>query len=125
MWLSKWFSRNVHKEVPRVREVEPSNFPHRDAIIAALREIRDPELPLNIYDLGLIYAIGMDEADQLFIRMTLTTPACPVAQTFPKVVADRLRRIEGISDVQVELVWDPPWSQDRLSKAARLQLGLL
>ncbi|HEY2978829.1 MAG TPA: SUF system Fe-S cluster assembly protein [Burkholderiaceae bacterium] len=99
--------------------------PLRDRVIAALRGVYDPEIPVNIYDLGLVYELDVDEAAHAaHVRMTLTAPACPVAQTFPEVVAAAVEQVEGIDEVNVELVWDPPWSRERMSEAARLQLGL-
>lgn len=98
----------------------------KGAAVAALKEIYDPELPLNIYDLGLIYRLEVDEAGgQVDLDMTLTTPACPVAQSFPATVERALRAVPGVNVVNVNLVWDPPWSQERMTLAARLQLGLL
>lgn len=97
----------------------------RGKVIAALRHIRDPELPLNIYDLGLIYGIDIDAAGRVDIRMTLTAPACPVAQTFPAYVEQAVAMVDGVSAAHVELVWDPPWDPRRLSEAARLELGVL
>jgi len=94
--------------------------------IAALRTIYDPEIPVNIYELGLIYTLDVNEADgTLYVEMTLTAPGCPVAQTFPGVVEARLREVEGVEEVTVKLVWEPAWTQDRMTEAARLQLGLL
>src|SRR5512141_2125765 len=93
-------------------------------VIAVLRTIFDPELPVNIYDLGLIYGIETTAAGAVQIRMTLTTPACPVARTLPAEVERKVRAVPGVNDVKLELVWDPPWSKARLSPAARLQLGL-
>lgn len=97
----------------------------RERVIDALRQIHDPEIPLNIYDLGLIYGLDIDDMGRAEIRMTLTAPACPVAHTFPTLVEDAVVTVQGISRAHVELVWDPPWDQSRLSEAARLQLGLL
>ena len=94
-----------------------------EAVIAALKGVYDPEIPVNIYDLGLIYTITIDES-QVTIQMTLTTPGCPVAQTFPGTVEQAVNQVKGVQDCQVELVWDPPWSQDRMSEAARLELGI-
>ncbi len=94
-------------------------------IVDALRGVYDPEIPINIYDLGLIYAIRIDAQKGVKIDMTLTSPGCPVAQTFPGTVECAVKCIEGISDVQVELVWDPPWTKDRMSEDALLSLGLL
>lgn len=96
-----------------------------EQVIQALREIRDPELPVNIYDLGLIYDLDLDAAaGTVVIRMTLTAPACPVAQTFPATVECAVRQVPGIREARVELVWDPPWSRERMSEAARLTLGM-
>ncbi len=97
----------------------------RENVIAALRTIFDPEIPVNIYDLGLIYDLDVDEEGKVFIRMTLTAPACPVAETFPGTVESRLYSVPGVSEVRVELVWDPPWTRDKLSEEAKLRLGLL
>ena len=94
-------------------------------IIAALKEIYDPEIPVNIYDLGLIYNLDIDEKGVVAIEMTLTTPGCPVAQTFPGHVEDAVRSVEGVTAASVELVWDPPWCPDNLSEAVKLELGLL
>jgi len=99
--------------------------PLRDRVIAALRGVYDPEIPVNIYDLGLVYELDVDEAEHsVHLRMTLTAPGCPVAQTFPDVVAAAVEQVEGIDAVDVDLVWEPPWSKERMSEAARLQLGL-
>ena len=94
-------------------------------IIEALKQIYDPEIPVNIYDLGLIYKIEIDDKGVVAIEMTLTTPGCPVAQTFPGHVEDAVRAVEGVSAASVDLVWDPPWCPDNLSEAAKLELGLL
>jgi FeS assembly SUF system protein len=94
-------------------------------VIEALRTVFDPEIPVNIYDLGLVYGLEVDEGEErVVIRMTLTAPGCPVAQTFPSMVEDVVRSVDGVSDATVELVWEPPWSKERMSEAARLQLGL-
>ena len=97
----------------------------RENVIAALRTIFDPEIPVNIYDLGLIYDLDVDEEGKVFIKMTLTAPACPVAESFPGTVQSRLYSVPGVSEVRVELVWDPPWTRDKLSEEAKLRLGLL
>jgi FeS assembly SUF system protein len=94
-------------------------------VIAALRTIYDPEIPVNIYDLGLVYGLDVDAAGKVDIRMTLTAPACPVAETFPGTVEQRLYEVPGVTEVRVELVWEPAWSSDRLSEDAKLSLGLL
>jgi FeS assembly SUF system protein len=95
-----------------------------DTIIAALKKVYDPEMPVNVYDLGLIYGIDVDEAGQATIRMTLTAPNCPVAGTLPAEVQRAARAVAGVTDVKLELVFDPPWSKDRMSQAARLALGM-
>ena len=94
-------------------------------IIEALREIYDPEIPINIYDLGLIYSVDISDSKVVNIEMTLTSPGCPVAQTFPGTVECAVKCVDGVTDVHVELVWDPPWTKDRMSEDALLSLGLL
>jgi FeS assembly SUF system protein len=95
-------------------------------IVFVLRTIFDPEIPVNIYDLGLIYGLDADpDSGHVHLRMTLTAPGCPVAQTFPATVAEALRQVPGVEDVDVELVWEPRWNKQMMSEAARLQLGLL
>ena len=97
-----------------------------EAVIDALKEIYDPEIPVNIYDLGLIYRLDADEASgRVDIDMTLTAPACPVAESLPQQVRERVEQVDGVNEVKLELVWDPPWSQERMSEAARLELGML
>lgn len=96
----------------------------KKAVIVALRGVFDPEIPVNIYDLGLIYNVDINEEQHVHIQMTLTTPGCPVAQTFPGTVEQAVNQVEGVSDCTVELVWDPPWSQERMTEAARLELGI-
>lgn len=97
----------------------------KDRIIASLRTVYDPEIPLNLYDLGLIYDIDLEQDGRVIIKMTLTTPHCPVAESMPGQVESVLRKIDGVEEVQVQLVWDPPWSQDCMSDEAKLTLGLL
>jgi len=94
-------------------------------VVGMLRTIYDPEIPVNIYDLGLIYELDVQPSGKVRVRMTLTTPNCPVAQSFPGTVQDMLLRVPGVSDVQVELVWEPLWSREHMSEAARLQLGMM
>ena len=97
----------------------------REPIIAALREVHDPEIPVNIYDLGLIYKIAISDHGDVNIDMTLTAPACPVAGMMPLMVKDAVASVEGVGEIQVELVWDPPWNQSNMSDEAKLQLGML
>lgn len=97
----------------------------RERIVAALRTIYDPEIPLNIYDLGLIYNIDIDDQSAVEIEMTLTAPGCPVAGPLVRQVADVVGALDGVSRSHARLVWDPPWTQDRMSEEAQLELGLL
>jgi FeS assembly SUF system protein len=96
----------------------------RPQIIDALRKVFDPELPVNIYELGLVYDIIVDPSATVGIRMTLTAPACPAAQFLPAEVKRQIAQVPGVADVKVDIVWDPPWDRDRMSDAAKLQLGL-
>ncbi len=93
-------------------------------IVEVLRTIFDPELPVNIYDLGLIYSVEVDAAGVATVQMTLTTPACPVAETLPPEVEAKVKSVDGVSDAHVELVWEPPWTPDRMTDAAKLDAGL-
>lgn len=93
-------------------------------IVEALSTIFDPEIPVNIYELGLIYEIAVDSDNAVGIRMTLTAPGCPAAQSLPVEVVNRLKQLPGITDAHVDIVWDPPWDKDRMSDAAKLQLGM-
>lgn len=95
-----------------------------NSIIEALKGIYDPEIPVNIYDLGLIYHIFIDPQANVKIEMTLTSPGCPVAQTFPGIVENAINNVTGVNQTQVELVWDPPWTKESMSESAKLQLGL-
>jgi len=96
-----------------------------ERIIEAISTVFDPEIPVNIYELGLIYNIGIDPAANVAVDMTLTSPACPVAESLPGDVEGAVRGVSGVGEVKVELVWDPPWTPDRMSEAARLELGMM
>ena len=96
----------------------------KDQIIEEIRKIYDPELPVNIYELGLIYDIKVKDEKIAIIKMTLTTPNCPVAESLPKEVKEGAMQVEGIEDVDLELVWDPPWNKDMMSESAKLELNL-
>jgi FeS assembly SUF system protein len=96
----------------------------KDQVIAALRKVYDPEMPVNIYELGLIYGIDIDEAGCAAVRMTLTAPNCPVAGTLPAEAERAIRAVPGIRDVKLELTFDPPWTKARMSEAAKLALGI-
>jgi len=97
----------------------------RPRVIEALCTVYDPEIPVNIWEMGLIYDIRIDNDRRVHIRMTLTAPACPAAQALPLEVERAVRAVEGVADATVEVVWDPAWSADRMSDAARLALGML
>ena len=96
----------------------------RGAVVAALREIYDPEIPVNVYDLGLIYGIELGESGSARVAMTLTAPTCSVAGEIPGQVAEAIAAVEGVGEVEVRLVWDPPWSREKMSDEARLALDL-
>jgi FeS assembly SUF system protein len=93
-------------------------------IIEEVKKIYDPEIPINIYELGLIYKIDVDEKNKVNVDMTLTSPNCPVAESLPKMVKDNIMNVNGVTDVDLKLVWDPPWSKDRMSEAAKLELNI-
>jgi FeS assembly SUF system protein len=97
----------------------------KDRIVQGLRTVYDPEIPLNIYDLGLVYDLDVGEDGAAHVRMTLTAPGCPVAGSLVREVHDRVRATPGVSHAKTELVWDPPWTRDRMSLEAQLELGLL
>jgi len=94
-------------------------------VIKALKEIYDPEIPVNVYDLGLIYRVNVLEGGTVYITMTLTTPSCPVAEMIPGQVENRIRFVEGVKEVIVNLVWDPPWTKEMMSEEALLELGFM
>ena len=96
----------------------------KPAIVAALAMVFDPEIPVNIWELGLIYDIAVDASGVAGIRMTLTSPGCPVAQSLPVDVARKVKSVAGVSDARVEIVWEPEWTRDRMSDVAKLQLGM-
>jgi FeS assembly SUF system protein len=94
-------------------------------VLEALRTCYDPEIPVNIYELGLIYAVQVDEAGVVEITMTLTSPHCPAVQSLPAEIEDKVKQLSGVSAVKIELVWEPPWDPSKMSEAARLQLGMM
>jgi FeS assembly SUF system protein len=102
----------------------PPDAPLQERVWAALRTIYDPEIPVNIADLGLIYDLKIEETGAVAIRMTLTTPACPVAGALPRQVEERVLAVAGVSSAKAELVWDPPWTPSRMTEEAQLTLGL-
>ena len=96
----------------------------KDKVILEIKKIYDPEIPVNIYELGLIYKIDIEDAKKVNIEMTLTSPNCPVAESLPKMVKDNILKLDGVDDVNLKLVWDPPWTKDKMSEAAKLELNL-
>lgn len=97
----------------------------RERVIDELRTVFDPEIPVNIFELGLIYEVSVEDSGETSIRMTLTSPMCPVAEELPSEVESKARSVEGVHSVRLDLVWDPPWSPDMMSEAAKLELGMI
>jgi FeS assembly SUF system protein len=95
-----------------------------DKIVDKMRTVYDPEIPVNIYDLGLIYEVKVEPTGDVYVKMTLTSPGCPAAGTLPGEVEDKISVIPGVKSVKVDVVWEPPWDKDRISEAAKLQLGI-
>ena len=96
----------------------------KDKIVLEIKKIYDPEIPVNIYELGLIYKIDVKNESKVDIEMTLTSPNCPVAESLPKMVKDSILKIDGVDDVELKLVWDPPWTKDKMSEGAKLELNI-
>ncbi|MFW5450046.1 MAG: SUF system Fe-S cluster assembly protein [Methylophagaceae bacterium] len=96
----------------------------KEDVIEMLKTIYDPEIPINIYELGLIYDVNIDDDKKVDINMTLTAPGCPVAQSFPGDIEAKVATVPNVNEVKVELVWDPPWTKDMMTEAAQLQLGM-
>ena len=96
-----------------------------DAVIEVMKTIYDPEIPVNIYEMGLLYEIKVDDNKNVYILMTLTSPNCPVAESLPEEVEEKVKNIAGIKDVKIEITFEPPWDQTMMSEAAQLELGLL
>ena len=122
-------NQNDPNSIPNSESPEPGGLSPamqiRDRIIATLKTIFDPEIPVDIYELGLIYGVEVADDGEVHVIMTLTTPMCPVAETLPPEVEDKVRNVLGVTDVSLDLVWDPPWSVDMMSDAARLELNLM
>ena len=113
----------------RARRRQDNAFPYGDGarknnLISEIKKIYDPEIPVNIYELGLIYKIEIIEPKKVLIEMTLTSPNCPVAESLPKSVKDNILKLVDVEDVDLKLVWDPPWTKDKMSEAAKLELNL-
>ena len=119
------FERNV--EGAEVERPEPGESdPELEArVVEALKTVRDPEIPMNLIDLGLIYELLVNRGGTVYVEMTLTTPSCPAAGALPGEVEEAIAGVEGVKDVRVKLVWSPPWSRERMSEEAMLELGLL
>jgi len=96
----------------------------KNKVIEEIKKIYDPEIPVNIYELGLIYKLEVDDKNKVNLDMTLTSPNCPVAESLPKQVKANIMKVEGVSDVELKLVWEPPWNKDKMSEAAKLELNL-
>ena len=96
----------------------------KNKVIEEIKKIYDPEIPVNIYELGLIYKIEIDEKNKVNVNMTLTSPNCPVAESLPNQVKENIMKVKGVSDVDLKLVWEPPWDKDKMSEAAKLELNL-
>jgi len=113
-------------ETPDVERPEGEDEPGLiEPVLDALRTVRDPEIPVNIVELGLIYELVVKKGGIVFVEMTLTTPACPVAQSMPGEVERAVAQVPGVNEVRVKLVWTPPWDRDRMTDEAKLELGLL
>ena len=106
-------------------EVKEAELTMRDKVLDALKNVFDPEIPVDVYELGLIYEISIHPVNSVYILMTLTSPNCPAAESIPAEVEANVRKIEGVNDVNVEVTFDPPYSQDMMSEAAKLELGFL
>lgn len=119
-YLEGFLAHKPAEEAP----AEPSGDLY-EAVIAALKEIYDPEIPVNIYDLGLIYDVEITPEHHALVKMTLTTPNCPVAESMPGEVELRVGSVPGVGHAEVELVWDPPWDPQRMTDEAKLELGML
>jgi FeS assembly SUF system protein len=104
-------------------EVEGTDL--RTQVMAAIKNVYDPEIPVDIFELGLIYEVNIFPVNNVHVLMTLTSPSCPSAETIPSEVEQRIKAVDGVNDVRVEITWDPPYSQDMMSEAAKLELGFL
>jgi FeS assembly SUF system protein len=115
------FGRAMHQTAG---ELSPAQRALEATIVEVVRSVYDPEIPVNIYDLGLIYEIAIDAENRVKVKMTLTAPGCPVAGSLPVEVERKIEAISGVKEAEVELVWDPPWDKSRMSEAALLDLGM-
>lgn len=114
------------KNTEQLKNESPASMPDlKDKVLAAIKTVYDPEIPVDIYELGLIYEISVYPVNNVFVLMTLTSPSCPSAETIPGEVEQKIKTIEGVNDVKVEITFDPPYTQEMMSEAARLELGFM
>ena len=120
-------TQTSNPEIDGAPLIKPSTTDHPlfDSIVEACRSVFDPEIPVNIYDLGLVYTISVDDENAVKVLMTLTAPGCPVAGEMPGWLADAIGQLPGVKQVDVEITWDPPWGMDMMSDEARLELGFM
>ena len=118
-------SHGSDQEVARLIDASASMQQVGEQVVVALKSVYDPEIPVDIYELGLIYNVKIDEGGATSIRMTLTSPMCPAAEELPPEVESKARGVSGVTSVTLDLVWDPPWSPEMMSEAAKLELGML
>ncbi len=115
----------MNEAIENIEQKESVEFNLRDKVLAALKTVYDPEIPVDVYELGLIYEINVFPINNVFVLMTLTSPSCPSAEAIPSEVEQKIKAIEGVNEVKVELTFDPPYSQDMMSEAAKLELGFM
>jgi FeS assembly SUF system protein len=119
-------SRIMSEQTNNIETLESATVPNlRDQVLAAIKTVYDPEIPVDVYELGLIYEINVWPINNVHILMTLTSPSCPSAESIPVDIENKIKEIEGINEVKVEITFDPPYSQDMMSEAARLELGFM
>ena len=118
-------NESIDKKVEGHKEAETSGVDLKERIIQAVKTVYDPEIPVDVYELGLIYEINIYPVNNVYVLMTLTSPSCPSAEVIPGEVEQVIKGIEGVNDVKVEITFDPPYSQDMMSEAAKLELGFM
>ena len=116
-------AEDAGSQAERERQAEVNELGEK--IVEAIKTCYDPEIPINIYELGLIYKVDVEDDNTVIVDMTLTSPNCPVAETLPNEVADKIRAVDGVKDCRIELVWDPPWNPSLMSEEAQLELGMI
>ncbi len=116
-------AEDAGSQAERERQVEVNELGEK--IVEVIKTCYDPEIPVNIYELGLIYKVDVEDDNAVIVEMTLTSPNCPVAETLPNEVADKIRAVDGVKDCRIELVWDPPWNPSLMSEEAQLELGMI